>query len=146
MNNEPTITPAHQWLNGGSEVLLLKCVDVEGKAYGGFQWPLEVGATVEAPDWNDEPVCGGGLHGWPWGIGIGGGKNPDWSGIWIVYGADPADVVHVADENGDKSKAKRGVIRFVSKPGDWQSATNFILRGQIAWVQQASRGAASATG
>ena len=33
-----------------------------GKAYGGFQWN-PVGEWTEAPDWNPQPVCGGGLHG-----------------------------------------------------------------------------------
>ena len=35
----------------------------------GFQWPLEVGAIVECPDWNPEPECGGGLHMLPEAIG-----------------------------------------------------------------------------
>lgn len=142
---EPAIIPSYEWLNGGKEVLLLKCVNADGLAYGGFKWPLEVGASVEAPDWDPRPVCGGGLHGWAWGIGIGGGKDPDWAGVWIVYGSDKEDVVHITDSGG-KEKSRRGIVRFVSQPGDWQAATNFILAGQIAWVQQASSGAASATG
>lgn len=28
-----------------------------------FIWPNQVGTIVTAPDWNPEPVCGGGLHG-----------------------------------------------------------------------------------
>jgi|SRR5579859_2565789 len=142
------IIPSHQWTHKGDEVFILKCVDPEGKAYGGFSWPLTVGATVEAPDWDPTPKCGGGLHGWAWGIGIGGGKDPDWHyGIWIAFSTKPEDVVHIVnDGSGDKDKARCCVIRYVSKCGDWQGATNFILAGQIAWVQQASRGAASATG
>ncbi len=46
------ITPAHQWTNGGDRVRLLKCVLADGGAYGGFKWPLTVGAKVEAPDWD----------------------------------------------------------------------------------------------
>jgi len=36
--------------------------DHEGKSYGGFQW-APLGEWTEAPDWNPDPVCGGGLHG-----------------------------------------------------------------------------------
>ncbi|HLG99809.1 MAG TPA: hypothetical protein VKX49_26100, partial [Bryobacteraceae bacterium] len=139
MPTDKVIIPAHKWTNGGSEVLILKCVERDGSSYGGFRWPLEVGADVEAPDWNISAECGGGLHGWPWGFSMGDGREPDWSGKWIVFGSDPADVVDL----GGKVKAKRGTVRFV---GDWQDATNFILAGQIAWVHQAARGAASATG
>jgi hypothetical protein len=139
---EPSIVAAHQWTNGGNEVFILKCVSADGQGYGGFQYPLTVGASVEAPDWNPRKECGGGLHGWPWGIGIGGGKEPDWNGRWLVLGAASEDIVDL----GDKCKAQKAIVRFASEPKDWQAATNFILSGQIAWVQQAASGAASATG
>jgi len=56
-----------------------------------------------------------------------------------VFGADPADVVAIEG----KVKARCGTVRYV---GDWQGATTFVLAGQMAWVHQAARGAASATG
>ncbi len=133
------ITPRHQWTHDGVEILILKCVEKDGTSYGGFQWPLTVGATVEAPDWNPAPACGQGLHGWPWGFSMGDGKDPDWSGAWIVFGALPSDVV---DLDG-KVKARCGTIRFV---GGWADATAFVLSGQMAWVHHAAQGAASATG
>ena len=136
---EPAITSVHQWTNGRAEVLILRCCDKDGTSHGGFKWPLKVGSVVEAPDWNPEPICGGGLHGWPWGIGMGGGKEPQFDGAWLVVGALPTDVVDLPG----KCKARAVTVRFV---GDWQSATAFILAGQIAWVQHAARGAASATG
>ena len=43
---------------------VLKVVGPTGLAYRGFQWPLEVGVEVEAPDWSPEEACGRGLHGW----------------------------------------------------------------------------------
>ena len=132
------IIPAHQWMNGGAEVLILRCCAKDGTSYGGFQWPLTVGATVEAPDWTPDLVCRG-LHGWPWGIGMGGAKEPQWDGTWIVFGAAPDDVKDLTD----KCAARAGIVRFV---GDWQAATAFVFSGQIAWVQHAARGAASATG
>ena len=49
--------------------LYLRSVNAQRQSYGGFQWPSEVGAVVIAPDWNPEPVCGGGLHGLLWGQG-----------------------------------------------------------------------------
>lgn len=36
--------------------------DNDGISYGGFRWK-PVGQWTEAPDWDPEPVCGGGLHG-----------------------------------------------------------------------------------
>ena len=33
-----------------------------GITYNDFRW-AEVGEWTEAPDWNNKPVCGGGLHG-----------------------------------------------------------------------------------
>ena len=96
MSDKPII-PSHQWTNGGSEVLILRCCDAGGKSYGKFQWPLIVGAAVESPDWDEKPECGGGLHGWPWGLSIGDGKEPDWRGIWIVFGSDPKDIVSLGE-------------------------------------------------
>jgi len=32
-------------------VLMLRTCGPDGESYGGFRWPLTVGATVEAPDW-----------------------------------------------------------------------------------------------
>ena len=139
MATQLEITPRHLWTNGGDSVLLLKCVLKDGTSYRGFQWPLTVGATVEAPDWNPVAECGSGLHGWPWGFSLGDGKDPDWSGVWLVFAADPATVVDL----GGKVKVPRGVIRYV---GDWVGATAFVLSGQMAWVEHAASGAASATG
>ena len=37
-------------------------VSQNGSAYGGFKWN-GIGEWTIAVDWNDSPVCGGGLHG-----------------------------------------------------------------------------------
>ena len=42
---------------------MIKTISKDGTAYGGFKYPLRKGAIIKAPDWNSEPVCGGGLHG-----------------------------------------------------------------------------------
>ena len=156
------MTDAHNWTNGTDEVLILKCVNADGLSFSGnnklhqhvdFRWPLDIGAQVEAPDWTVKNECGGGLHGWPWGFGIGDGKEPDWSGRWIVFGSQPEDVIGNL-EGGQKCKARAGVIRFV---GDWHAALQFILKGQMAFVAKVTsdapenhatgdRSASSATG
>ena len=136
---EWTLKDACRWTHTGDEVLIVKCVARDGSSYNGFRWPLEIGATVEASDWNPHPECGGGLHGWPWGLSVGDGKEPDYAGTWLVFGAKPGDVV---DLDG-KCKAKVGVIRFV---GSWDGALAFVLSGQMELVYQSASGAASATG
>ena len=132
-------TPAHRWTNGGEEVLVLRFCGDNGSSRGDFKHPLAVGEIVTAPDWNDKPECGGGIHGWPWGIALGDGKEADWSARWQVYGVAPNNTVDL----GGKCKFKTGILRYI---GDWHGAIIFILSGQIAWVQQFARGAASATG
>jgi hypothetical protein len=72
----------------------LRTTDKDGKSYCGFQWPLEVGATVTAPDWNPAPSCGNGLHGLL--NGEQDGDLLDWSPDalwWIVGVADDAPVI-----------------------------------------------------
>src|SRR3990167_3993076 len=146
----PAPIDIHQWTHTGDDVLIVKCVGAGGVTYGDFVWPLTVGAEVIAPDWRADAECGGGLHGWPWGLSIGDGKEPDWSAPpWLVFAAKPTDVVDL----GGKVKARCGRVVYV---GDWQGATNHVLSGQIAWVLQRTanaakrskgeRGAASATG
>jgi len=36
--------------------------DMDGESHGGFKWP-DIGEWVEAPDWNEDPICEGGLFG-----------------------------------------------------------------------------------
>jgi len=133
------IKKPHEWTHDGDKVLLLKCVNKDGTSYGGFQWPLTVGESVEAPDWNPTPECGGGLHGWPWGLAMGDGTAPDYSAQWLAFSADPAEVVNL----GGKAKTKRATI---VASGTYLECHLTVLKGQIAWTQHASNGAASATG
>ena len=129
----PVITAleqAHQWTYDGKEVLILKCVNADGTSYGGFSWPLKARRKVQPKKWTATATCGDGLHGWAWGFGLGDGKDPDWSGKWIVFGAKPVDVIGNL-EGGTKCKARAGVVRFA---GDWNAAMQFILAGQMALV------------
>ena len=99
---------------------LLKTVKADGTARGGFQWPLDEGAEVTAPDWDPTPVCGGGLHGLLNGAGSGG--LIDWStdAVWIV--AEIPDGETVVDLDG-KVKVRRCIVRHV---GDKTSAPEFL--------------------
>lgn len=78
-----------------------------GESYGGFQWPMMVGAEVGCPDWSAKAACGNGLHGLPWGCG-------DWSLLTgtrsLVFSADPQDVV---DIDGAKSKVRRARVEHI---------------------------------
>ena len=131
-------TPAHKWTHDGKKVLLVKCVEADGTSYGGFVWPES--GHVEPDNWSDEPTCeSGGLFGWPWGIGIGCGKLPDYKGRWIVFAASPDEVVDL----GDKCKARCGEVIYC---GDWYTALRMVDAGRVAWCEHTSIGAASSTG
>ena len=69
-------------------MLFLRTTDKDGRAHGGFQWPLEVGAEVIAPDWDPKPVCGGGLHGLLDGLGESMHLSFDADAIWWIVEAD----------------------------------------------------------
>ena len=92
-----------------AKTVMLKTVAADGEAHGGFKWPLEVGAVVEAPDWNLAPVCGGGLHGLVDGLG-------DWSLLdWSLEAKAllvEADSERVVRFDG-KAKAPAVVLREV---------------------------------
>ncbi len=98
---------------------MMKTVNADGTSYNGFVWPLEVGAKVVAPDWNDDAKCGGGLHGLH--NGIGSGALLDWSddAVWIVASVKKAEIVDL----GGKIKVPRCKIVHV---GNRESATRFL--------------------
>ncbi len=87
----------------------LRTTDAHGRSHGGFQWPLEVGAVVSAPDWSPNPVCGGGLHGLR--NGLGNASLLDWgsNALWWIVEADYDEAV---DLNGKWKFASCRVIAF----------------------------------
>ena len=99
---------------------ILKTVQADGSAYGNFQWPLEVGAEVVAPDWDPTPQCGGGLHGLLNGVGNGGLLNWDNDAVWIV--AKVPKKAQLVDLDG-KVKVDRCKVVFV---GNQLSAISFL--------------------
>lgn len=74
----------------------LRTTDALGRSHGGFQWPLEVGAVVSAPDWSPKPVCGRGLHGLR--NGLGDASRLDWQddALWWIVEADDAEAVDLS--------------------------------------------------
>lgn len=62
-----------------------------------------------------------GLHGLPWGVGDGALLCWEPGALWLVWEAVASEVV---DIDGAKSKAPRGVIRYV---GTREEAARFIL-------------------
>ena len=99
-------------------VLILRTCDADMTSRGGFRWPES--GPVEAPDWNHEPTCGGGLHGFLWGEGNGGLASWDDDARWLVVRVLAADVVDL----GDKVKFPRGDVVFI---GDRKAATDYII-------------------
>ena len=70
--------------------LFLRTTDRDGKAHGGFQWPMEVGASVTAPDWEPTAKCGNGLHGLLDGLGDSSHLTFAADAIWWIVEADGA--------------------------------------------------------
>lgn len=95
-------------------VYMLRTTDAEGRSYGGFCWPREVGAVVTAQDWSPEPVCGHGLHGLLWGEGDVALLSDLPDALWWVVEADAASVVDL----GGKVKAPRVTVRLVGTRED----------------------------
>ncbi len=85
-------------------VLLLRSCRSDMTSRDGFKWPES--GPVECPDWDERPICGGGLHG----LLLGQQEPGVWydSGKVIVFKADEADIVSL----GGKAKARRGVVVY----------------------------------
>ena len=123
-----SFTPIHQWTHGGDKVLLVKCVQSGGLSSREFVWPKA--GLVTTPNWSPEPNCeSGGLFGWPWGLHLGGGKEPDYRGDWIVFAANPRSVIDLED------KAKTGPTAEVLFYGSWHGALAFTRAGRDAWLE-----------
>ena len=105
--------------------LYLRTVDANRRAHGGFQWPSEIGARVEAPNWHPTSECGNGLHGLPWGEGDASLLNNEADAIWQVVEYDGPDAIDL----GGKSKFPWCVLRY---DGDRDGAIDYLLRSGAA--------------
>jgi hypothetical protein len=89
------------------------------RAYNGFVWPES--GPVSAPDWNPEPVCGGGLHGLLMGIGDISYLSWDSNAKWFVVAVDSGSVVDL----DDKVKVPSGNVVYC---GDRDGAVSFLVQ------------------
>lgn len=76
----------------------------ENRIHYGFKWPLEVGVTVECPDWDPKPKCGNGLHLLPNALG-------NWMLLfhghwWTVVEYDEHELVMIDDGKGKVPRCK----------------------------------------
>jgi hypothetical protein len=146
MENKTIAMKPHEYLVEG-KVLCLKCLNnkrqgMNPKTKEPFQYPES--GIVEAPDWNEKPECGGGLHGWPYALGIGSGKVPDYKGIWQVHSVDPKDgIVEITENGGGKVKYRKAEIVY---SGDSLGAIMFLHPHRIKYTELSSNGSASNSG
>ena len=128
----------HSWTNGGDKVLLLKRINKEDRTtYNGFKYG-QVGDMAVAPDWDPTPECGGGLHAWPWGLGLGAGTKFDIiNDEWLVLAADPADTVNIENT---KCKFRKGKIVY---SGDFAGAWAMIVDGRDALIREMAKSGAT---
>ena len=71
--------------------LLLRTVDKNRQAFGGFQWP-NVGETATATVWRPDRECGGGLHGVLHGEGIGSLLSFNEDAIWQIVEVETSKI------------------------------------------------------
>ena len=138
--------PVHQWTHDGKRVLLVKCVNRDGTSHDGFVWPKS--GPVLPTTWSRDATCeSGGLFGWPWGMSIGAGRDPDAVAAWIVFSARPENVIPVGTDGKVKAvPGEDGDDVIVEYYGTQADAMYMTSQGRVAWVQKNSRGSASATG
>jgi hypothetical protein len=98
---------------------MLRTCRKDMRAYNGFVWPES--GPVSAPDWNPEPVCGGGLHGLLMGIGNISHLSWDSNAKWFVVEVDSGSVV---DLDG-KVKVPSGNVVYC---GDRDGAVSFLVQ------------------
>ena len=102
--------------------LVLRVCRADGTSQGGFQWPLEVGAEVVAPDWKNTTACGNGLHGWLYGQGDHSCVSywADDAAKWLVLEVESAGIVML----DGKCKFERCIVRFV---GNRTAAAAYVI-------------------
>ena len=112
----------HEFTDSDGNVLILKRLNKDRKAHGGFQYPTGIGHIVEAKDWNPNNQCGGGLHGWPFSFGLGEGSDFELDDVWLIMAAKPSDVVGEI-EGGWKCKCRAAEIIY---DGDFNGAMDLL--------------------
>jgi hypothetical protein len=152
---EPVPVHPHTWTDGGDKVLILRRIDANGTSNSQrlvngqsvtrepFRWPDGINVEVQCDDWDPRPVCGGGLHGWAWGMGLGDGADYDIiADRWLVLAADPADVVGEL-EKGWKCKCRRAIKLY---DGPFAGAWAMIRSGQVRCIEAMAKANPAANG
>lgn len=113
----PKHVPLVKVISDMETVLVLKTVDKDMKAHGGFTYPTS--GIVVAPDWEPTEEYGNGLHGFLWGAGD--SKLLSWNddAKWLVLKVLKKDIIDLVG----KVKFPKGEVIHV---GDRKSATDFI--------------------
>ena len=100
-------------------VFVLKSVNADLTAYNNFQW--KESGIVTCEDWNPEPKCGNGLHGFLWGEGDGNLANWNKDAKWLVLEVENDSIVELV-----------GKVKFPSCNvvfcGTRKDATDFIIQ------------------
>jgi len=76
------------------EALILRCCKSDGTSRNGFTWPEK--GTVAAPDWEPNPECGNGLHGWLRGAGDVNCWTHNLDDLWIVAAVSESDCIDLS--------------------------------------------------
>ena len=104
--------------------LVLRTCRADMTSHDGFRWPES--GPVEAPNWNPEPICGGGLHGLLWGEGDGSLLCWEPDAKWLVVRVEAwVDLI-------GKVKFPRGEVLFA---GERDEATRRVVDGGMCRVR-----------
>jgi hypothetical protein len=93
-------------------VYVLRGCDPDLKSKNGFQWPAS--GRVAAPDWDPEPKCGNGLHGFLRGEGDASLAPSDDSARWLVVRVRESECVDLIG----KVKFPKGDVVFCGARSD----------------------------
>ena len=125
------------------DALVLRTTGPTGKSHGGFQWPLEIGAVVECPDWKPEANCRNGLFGYLDGMGSRSNLSTDANALWWIVEVVRAECVLV--EN-DKVKYPRAKVAYFGTFGGALARLPLAMVNAIFEQTKASKSAAATTG
>ena len=123
------------------DALALRTTDAKGRAYGGYQWPVEVGAIVECPDWNPVAKCGNGFHGYLDGLGSRDQCSDSADALWWIVEVVRAECVLI---DGDKGKFPRCRVAYVGSFGGALARLPLeMVKGIFAQTEAVSSAAAT---
>ena len=123
--------------------LVLRTTDKDGRSHGGFQWPREIGALVECPDWKPEATCRNGLFGYLDGMGSRDSLSDAPDALWWIVEVVRAECVLV--EN-DKVKYPRARVAYFGSFGGALARLPLAMVEAIFAQTNASVSAAATTG